>query len=102
MTGHHSEFEILQSKHEGLIPYPAPGQCTRNRHDMPDDLKESVGRVVIRIVPLFYAGLFGSLIEDLPTAMVFGGMLTAAVDLTMREHSVLRSAARFVRRGWTQ
>lgn len=66
----------------------------RHSHDMPPDLKESVGRVVFRIVPLLYGGMFGALIHDLPFALGLGAVVSAGMDIAMGDYSILRSIVR--------
>lgn len=66
-------------------------QCVRYSHAMPHDLQESVGRVIIRIVPLLYGGMFGALMDEFPLAMAVGGVASALLDLSMGHASILRS-----------
>jgi len=65
-------------------------QCVQYTHEMPYDLQESVGRFVIRIVPLIYGGMFGTLMNAMPVALTVGAVVSAGMDLAMGNQSILR------------
>jgi hypothetical protein len=65
-------------------------QCVQYTHEMPYDVKEATGRVVIRLVPLFYGFMFGSLTDNMPVAMTIGVLVATALDLGMADKSMAR------------
>jgi len=69
-------------------------QSVQYTHEMPYDLQESIGRVIIRIVPLLYGGMFGSLLDELPMALTVGAVVSAGMDLAMGNQSILLSLGR--------
>ena len=69
-------------------------QCVRYTHEMPYDLQESIGRFVIRIVPLLYGGMFGTLMDEIPVALTVGAVVSAGMDLAMGNRSILRNLGR--------
>ena len=95
LSSDYSEIRVLQSKLETAAPRRVhEGQSAQYSHELPPESKESAGRVVIRLVPLLYGGLFGSLIKDIPLAMGIALAVSAVVDLAMGDRSVLRSLIR--------
>jgi len=98
--GDQSELKPAEPVHGSGIPRRVHDeQCVQYTHEMPHDLKESVGRVVIRVVPVLYGGMFGALINDVPLALTLGAVVSAGMDLAMGDHSVLRTVGRSVLRG---
>lgn len=69
-------------------------QCVQYTHEMPYDLQESIGRFVIRVVPLIYGGTFGILMDEMPAALTVGAMVSAGMDLAMGNRSILRNLGR--------
>jgi len=69
-------------------------QCVQYTHEMPYDVQESIGRFVIRIVPLLYGGMFGTLMGEMPVALTVGAVVSAGMDLAMGDRSVLRNLGR--------
>ena len=69
-------------------------QCVQYTHEMPYDLQESIGRFVIRIVPLLYGGMFGTLMHAIPVALTVGAVVSAGMDLAMGNRSILRNLGR--------
>lgn len=69
-------------------------QCVQYTHEMPYDLQESIGRFVIRIVPLLYGGMFGTLMDEMPMALTVGAVVSAGMDLAMGNRSILRNLGR--------
>jgi hypothetical protein len=69
-------------------------QCVQYTHEMPYDLQESIGRFVIRIVPLLYGGMFGTLMDAMPVALTVGAVVSAGMDLAMGKRSILRNLGR--------
>jgi len=69
-------------------------QCVKYTHEMPYDVQESIGRFVIRIVPLLYGGMFGTLMDEMPVALTVGALVSAGMDLAMGKRSILRNLGR--------
>jgi len=63
-------------------------QCVQYTHEMPYELKESFGRVIIRLVPLLYGFMFGGLTENMPVSLSIGVLVSTALDLGMGEKSL--------------
>jgi hypothetical protein len=61
---------------------------------MPHDVQESIGRFVIRIVPLLYGAMFGTLMDEMPVALAVGALVSAGMDLAMGKRSILRRFGR--------
>ena len=98
--GESSELDLIKTRHERLVPRRAhEQQCATYSHEMTPDLKEAVGRVVIRLVPLLYGGMFGSLIDDLPLALGLAVLVSMGMDLAMGDRSLLRSMFKPLIRG---
>ena len=98
--GDNTQLEVSTPRNEhGMSRRSHEAQCAHYSHEMPDDLKESVGRFVIRLVPLLYGGMFGSLIHDLQLALIIGAVISAGMDIAMGDHSVLRSLVKPLLRG---
>ena len=74
-------------------------QCVHYTHEMPYEVKESVGRVIIRLVPLLYGGMFGSLLDDMPLALTVAALVSAGMDLAMGRQSILRTVGGSLFRG---
>ncbi|MCB1725221.1 MAG: hypothetical protein H6959_06950 [Chromatiaceae bacterium] len=62
--------------------------------DLPESTAEVVSRMIIRVVPLIYGVLLGLVIDDLALGALAGLALAAALDLAMRERSLLMGALR--------
>ena len=65
-------------------------QCVQYSHEMPYDLQESIGRFIIRVVPLLYGGMFGTLMHEMQMALTVGVVVSAGMDLAMGNQSILR------------
>lgn len=73
-------------------------QCVQYTHEMPYDVKEAAGRVIIRLVPLLYGFLFGSLTGNMPVAMSIGTLVSAALDFGMADKSMVMGVFKSVLR----
>jgi len=69
-------------------------QYVHYTHELSYDSKESIGRVIIRLVPLLYGGMFGALLDDMALALTVGGIVSVGMDLAMGNQSILRSFVR--------
>jgi len=74
-------------------------QCVQYTHELSYDTKESVGRVIIRLVPLLYGGMFGALLDDMPLALTVGAIVSVGMDLAMGNQSLLRAFIRCFYKG---
>ena len=93
--GESSELQSIKTRHEHLVPKRVhEEQCATYSHEMTPELAETVGRIVIRLVPLLYGGMFGSLIDDLPMALGIAALVSMGMDLAMGDRSLLRSLLR--------
>lgn len=69
-------------------------QYTHYSHEMPEDTKEATGRVIIRAVPIIYAGVIGHLADHTFVSLLFGIAIAIGLDLAMGKHSIVRPLAR--------
>lgn len=77
---------------------PHRDQYVRYSHELPEFSTEAASRMLIRGVPLIYGGLLGDLIDVMPFGLGLGLALSAAFDVNMGRHSLLRGLyRRFVR-----
>ena len=69
-------------------------QYVHYTHELQYDTKESIGRVIIRLVPLLYGGMFGALLDDMPLALTVAAIVSLGMDLAMGNQSLLRAVIR--------
>lgn len=74
-------------------------QYVQYTHELSYDTKESVGRVIIRLVPLLYGGMFGALLDDMSLALTVGAIVSVGMDLAMGNQSLLRAFIRCFYKG---
>lgn len=99
LSGNQSELGPVQAtEHVTARKRIHDEQYVHYTHELSYDSKESIGRVIIRLVPLLYGGMFGALLDDMPLALTVGAMVSVAVDLAMGNQSVLRSFLRLLTR----
>jgi len=60
-------------------------------HELPDAAAEATSRALIRIVPLAYGALLGSLADSIVLGLWVGLILGTAFDLNMGEKSMARA-----------
>ncbi len=65
-------------------------QYSHYSHEMPEDTKEATGRVIIRAVPVIYAGVIGHLTDHTVVSLILGLALSVGLDLAMGKHSIVR------------
>ncbi|MCG6967438.1 MAG: hypothetical protein LJE59_13100 [Chromatiaceae bacterium] len=63
-------------------------------HEMSRDTSEASGRFIIRMVPLLYGVLVGSLLADPVPGLLVGSLGFMALDLTMAGNSLLLALLR--------
>lgn len=74
-------------------------QYVHYTHELSYDSKESIGRVIIRLVPLLYGGMFGALLDDMSLALTVAAIVTVGMDLAMGNQSLLRTFIRCFMKG---
>lgn len=70
----------------------------RHTHELPDESSEVTSRALIRVVPLAYGALLGSLADSLLLGLSAGAIISVAFDLWMGANSLVLSLLR--RRSW--
>ena len=66
----------------------------RHTHELPDESSEATSRALIRVVPLAYGALLGSLADSLLLGLSAGAILSTAFDLWMGSNSLVLSLLR--------
>ncbi|MCB1801522.1 MAG: hypothetical protein KDI82_07545 [Gammaproteobacteria bacterium] len=83
-----------KNDHNDPVVQPHIDRYAHHDHELSESTAEAVSRTIIRLVPLAYGILLGGLIDSLVMGLVAGGILSAALDLSMRGQSLLRALAR--------
>ncbi len=80
-----------------VVPPTAGDRYDTHTHELSDAAAEAVSRLLIRVVPLAYGGLLGWLADMTPFGLLLGAAASAAFDVHMAQHSLLRRGVRWVR-----
>lgn len=100
LSGKQSELNPAQATENGKARERIhEEQYVHYTHELSYDTKESVGRVIIRLVPLLYGGMFGALLDDMPLALTVGAIVSIGMDLAMGNQSLLRAFIRCFYKG---
>jgi len=63
-------------------------------HELPEETTEAISRALVRIVPLAYGTLLGSLADSTAIGLTAALAISLAFDWSMEEHSIVRGVFR--------
>jgi len=83
----------------GFTPNMRPSENGRGQHghyshQLSQEATDTLSRTLTRTVPLVYGALLGGLSDNLVAGLGVGLLVSLAFDLSMGEHSLLRSLGR--------
>lgn len=87
----HTHFPSLNVlTHKGLHLRSRSDRCADLTHQMSEAATEKASRILVRAVPLIYGVSLGALAGHLPAGLAVGIVVSAVLDLRLREESMLR------------
>ena len=70
----------------------------RYTHELPEETNEALSRALVRIVPLVFGALLGSLGDSVAIGVSAALAISLAFDWSMEEHSIVRRVFRRLRK----
>ena len=91
---HDARDDTGTDEHAGPRQSIRRGRRVRYTHELSDESSEAMSRTLIRLVPLAYGVMLGALSDRLWLGLSAGLVSSAAFDVYMGRHSLIRSAFR--------
>lgn len=79
---------------DDLVPLSRWAGHARYTHQLSDETTDAISRVLVRVVPLAFGALMGSLAYNTLIGVSAAIAISIAFDLSMQEHSIVRRVFR--------